>query len=268
MALLGRPRYQAVGILESMWHYASQYAHRGDVCRHGEDRLARALGWEGGAADLVSALLRAGFLDRCRCHGIRIHDWPDHADQGVKRSSAVESSGFLECYSDPSSQLVDASSSLVPYSIGPATATATATVPATAAALVVGGVQGGRSKKPPKPADDIPEARQGCDDVAEILDRKPDHTASMLSAFARLVREGRTREQWRAVLVAYRDRSTQTAAFCRDGSGDGKKGGPGLDYLLRPGEKGAFDRVWLQLQEGCDEASGVRATARLLEQMR
>lgn len=105
---------------------------------------------------------------------------------------------------------------------------------------------------------DDTQARQGCDDLAEIMGRKPDYTATTLGLFARLLREGRTREQWLAVLRAYRDQTTSTAVFCQRGDGkrvdkNGKPKGPGLIYLLRPGEKGGFDNVWIQLQEQTEE---------------
>lgn len=112
--------------------------------------------------------------------------------------------------------------------------------------------------------DDTPQTRQGCDDLAAILGRKPDYTTTTLGLFARLLREGRTREQWMAVLMAYRDQSTDTAVFCRKGDGkrldsNGKSKGPGLVYLLRPGDSGGFDKVWIQLHEQTEEPARVKA---------
>ena len=75
------------------------------------------------------------------------------------------------------------------------------------------------------------------------------YSASRLALFARLEREGRPREEWRRVLEAYRDGSTSSASFARHGNGS-RPGGPGLAWALRPGEKGGFDAILLQLDGG------------------
>jgi hypothetical protein len=107
-ARLGLKRYQVAGILETMWAFAAGYAKRGDVGRHSNAALAAAIEWEGDADDLVDALVAEGWLDRCACHRLRIHHWPDHADQTVRRSEEVKKHGFLPCYAD------DASNTLAP----------------------------------------------------------------------------------------------------------------------------------------------------------
>lgn len=92
-------RWGGVGILENLWHFAATYAQRGDIGRHSNEAIARAVDWQGDAGELVEALIAAGWLDRC-CdrHRLRVHDWPEHADQGVGRAKEVRASGFLECY--------------------------------------------------------------------------------------------------------------------------------------------------------------------------
>jgi len=104
-ALLEIPRYAAVGIVESVWHLAQQYAKRGDIGKFAPEVIARKIDWRGESDTLVHCLWEAGWLDRCRCHGLRLHDWPDHADQTVSRSEEVKRLGFLGCYSDASSVL-------------------------------------------------------------------------------------------------------------------------------------------------------------------
>lgn len=96
--ILDVPVYVAVGILESIWQFAMQHAKRGDLGRHRDQAIARAIGWERPADTLVNALVDAGWLDRCDCHRLKIHDWPSHADQGVARSDEVKAVGWLECY--------------------------------------------------------------------------------------------------------------------------------------------------------------------------
>lgn len=100
-----------------------------------------------------------------------------------------------------------------------------------------------------KPGLDLPETRAGVDDHARIMGRKPDYGAGKLALFARLVREGRSRDEWCRVLEAIQARAVPAAAFARDGDGRRPGPGPGLSWALRPGPDGGFDRILLQLEE-------------------
>jgi hypothetical protein len=91
-------RWGAVGILESLWHFAQEFAKRGDVGRFTDKAIANGIGWSGDHSVIIEALCACHWLDRCPCHRLRIHDWPDHADAGVHNSSEVKSRGLLECY--------------------------------------------------------------------------------------------------------------------------------------------------------------------------
>jgi hypothetical protein len=95
---LGLRRFEIVGLLESLWHFAAGYAKRGDVGRFTDEEIASHLEWRGAADELVAALVDSRWLDRCPCHRLRVHDWKDHADQTVTRSEEVKKRGFLECY--------------------------------------------------------------------------------------------------------------------------------------------------------------------------
>jgi hypothetical protein len=99
-AVLNVPLWGAVGILESLWHYAQRYAPAGDVGRFSDEAIARAIGWQENPATLVSGLAQAGWVDKCHCHRVRIHDWPDHADLTTKRAADFK---FITCYGDPDS---------------------------------------------------------------------------------------------------------------------------------------------------------------------
>jgi len=128
---LGIERWGAAGILECLWHFAAQYARRGDIGRRSDASIAKSIGWRGEPKVLIEALVAAGWLDRCPCHGLRIHDWPGHADQAVQRSGEVKAEGFLECYSlkleDSSRRLED--SAMGRGSAGPAVAVASVPLP-------------------------------------------------------------------------------------------------------------------------------------------
>src|SRR5262245_13145276 len=108
-AELGVDRCVAVGILEGLFHFASQYARRGDVGRYPDGAIASGCGTSLDGGAVVKALLASRWLDTCGCHRLRVHDWPEHADQGVQRSPEVKRDGFLACYA----QLEDSSEMLV-----------------------------------------------------------------------------------------------------------------------------------------------------------
>lgn len=99
---LDSPRYVAVGLLEMLWHFTAEFCHAGDVGRFSDDAIAKALCWDGASTVLVSCLVDAGWLDRCACHRLRVHDWPDHADQTVQRVLHKRNQRFLQCYDETS----------------------------------------------------------------------------------------------------------------------------------------------------------------------
>lgn len=109
-SLLQLSRWGAVGVLETLWHFAQSFCRRGDIGRYTDEEVARWLGWTGDAGELVRALAQSRWLDPCPCHRYRLHDWPDHADQAVTRTEEVKRHGFLECYSVASSRPLASSS--------------------------------------------------------------------------------------------------------------------------------------------------------------
>jgi hypothetical protein len=95
---LGISRAYAFGLQAALVSITEQQFARGWV-----DLSPEELAEELGASDLdpetlARALVSVGMLDRCRCHGFRVHDWPDHADRTAKRREEVVRYGFLECY--------------------------------------------------------------------------------------------------------------------------------------------------------------------------
>lgn len=98
--LLARPKYQVVGVLESVWHFTQRYAPRGDVGKWSDEEIAASIQWEADPGELIDALVESGFLKRCDEHfRIYVHDWPEHADQTVQRCAEVRNYGFLSIYS-------------------------------------------------------------------------------------------------------------------------------------------------------------------------
>jgi hypothetical protein len=88
---LGLPIYATAGILECLWHFTAQCAERGNIGKYTDDDIAEAVGWDRPPGDLVSALVKFGWLDKCRHHRLIVHDWHQHADDATKKR--VERSG-------------------------------------------------------------------------------------------------------------------------------------------------------------------------------
>lgn len=87
---LGIPRYQAIGILESLWLMTGQYAEDGIIGRYTDEEIASHIGWDREASELIDALAgtddRSGFLDRVPENQGRllIHDWEDHMPEFLR----------------------------------------------------------------------------------------------------------------------------------------------------------------------------------------
>lgn len=103
--LLGRPKYAAVGIVELLFHFTAEFAHAGDIGKFEDEAIAAALCWDGDSTMLVSSLVQSRWLDACPCHRLRVHDWPEHADQTVQRVLSKRNQWFLTCYKDASMKL-------------------------------------------------------------------------------------------------------------------------------------------------------------------
>ena len=80
MRALSIRRYEAVGILESLWHWTSRYAIRGDLGKYENQDIADGIDWAGDATVLVDALAASGWLDHAEGARLVIHDIQDHAD--------------------------------------------------------------------------------------------------------------------------------------------------------------------------------------------
>lgn len=92
---LGIRRYQAMGVLEGIWHLAATQAKRGDIGKWSNEKISAWLQWERNADDLVNALVDSGWLDRDDTHRLVVHDWADHCDQTVRRSEDVKNHGLI-----------------------------------------------------------------------------------------------------------------------------------------------------------------------------
>lgn len=92
---LGLPQYIVVGVLETLWVFATSNAMDGGIGRHSNEDLAAALEWQGCPDKLIADLVSTGWLDvhpECR---LCIHDWQDHAPNFVKAVIAKKGIPFM-----------------------------------------------------------------------------------------------------------------------------------------------------------------------------
>jgi hypothetical protein len=85
---LGLTQYQAVGLLECLWHFTAHNTPDGGIGRYTDDDIAAVLEWEGAATDLIEALTQSGWLDRHDDGSLWIHDWFDHCPTWVRGVAA------------------------------------------------------------------------------------------------------------------------------------------------------------------------------------
>lgn len=83
------PRYAAVGLMETLWHYTAEFVPAGDIGRLDDQDIATALGWDpDDAARLVGALVESRWLDEHPAHRLVVHAWAEHCESGVHRTLA------------------------------------------------------------------------------------------------------------------------------------------------------------------------------------
>ena len=91
-ALPVRGRYEAVGVLESIWHFTALYAYRGDIGKHADAAIAEWIGWQGSPDSLIGALVKTGWLNAVDGpERLTVHDWHEHCDDSVKKRLSRES---------------------------------------------------------------------------------------------------------------------------------------------------------------------------------
>jgi hypothetical protein len=85
---LGLTQYQAVGLLECLWHFTAHNTPDGGIGRYTDDDIAAVLEWENAAAELIGALIESGWIDRHQDGSLWVHDWLEHCPTWVKGVAA------------------------------------------------------------------------------------------------------------------------------------------------------------------------------------
>ncbi len=92
-------RYEACGILELLWHFASVHARQGDIGRHSNARIARAVDWGGDPGLFIDRLVKIGWLEKHGKCRLIIHHWEEHCDRHLRFSLKRDGLEFIT--SDP-----------------------------------------------------------------------------------------------------------------------------------------------------------------------
>lgn len=86
MEALSLRKFQAVGIIETLYQWACRYAIRGDIGKWSNDSIAKALDWDRESDVLIEALIRCHWIDEAPPpFRLVIHDIQDHADNSWKQ---------------------------------------------------------------------------------------------------------------------------------------------------------------------------------------
>lgn len=90
--LLQIPVAQAVGHLEMLFHFTGRYSPQGDIGRWPDAMVATRCGWSDDAEPFIAAMVEAGWIERNETHRLVVHDWPEHAEDTVRK--ALEARGL------------------------------------------------------------------------------------------------------------------------------------------------------------------------------
>lgn len=90
------PTYQAVGILECLWHFTAEFAPQGNIGKFTDAAIAGHIHWERPCRDLIDALISSKWVERHSTHRLIVHDWHEHADQTVKRYLEKHGLNFMQ----------------------------------------------------------------------------------------------------------------------------------------------------------------------------
>jgi hypothetical protein len=78
------PKWGALGLLESLWHFTGKFTPHGDLGKYPDAEIEAWLEWEGEPGALISALITCGWIDEDKDHRLLVHDWHQHADDATK----------------------------------------------------------------------------------------------------------------------------------------------------------------------------------------
>jgi hypothetical protein len=80
----------AIGTLQLLWEFASEYAPDGAIGKFSDEYIAEECGWAGDPGGLIAALTAAEsrWVDTDGLFRLVVHDWPDHCEDSVHNKLA------------------------------------------------------------------------------------------------------------------------------------------------------------------------------------
>jgi hypothetical protein len=85
---LRRPKFQVVGVLESIWLFCQHNARDGVLSKFSPLEIVGWMEFDGDAEELIDALVETRWLDRDDAGRLTVHDWHEHRPNWLK---AIES---------------------------------------------------------------------------------------------------------------------------------------------------------------------------------
>lgn len=85
---LGIKRYEAIGILEGLWHLCARETPQGNIGKLTDQEIATYLEWPGDPALLIQGLVATRWMDTSDQYRLVVHEWWIHCEDSVHMSLA------------------------------------------------------------------------------------------------------------------------------------------------------------------------------------
>jgi len=84
--LLRLNRACTLGYLEALWHFTGRFTPQGNIGKYSDAEIEAWVEWDGEEGALISALVKAHWLDPHETHRLLVHDWHKHADDATRQA--------------------------------------------------------------------------------------------------------------------------------------------------------------------------------------
>jgi len=88
--------WEATGLLESIWAFASRDAQDGDIGKFSNEEIALSIEWERDPDDLIDAMVACGWFDKDPEFRLIIHDWSQHVPNWLKGNHKKHGKEFAD----------------------------------------------------------------------------------------------------------------------------------------------------------------------------
>ena len=77
-------KYEALGILETLWQMVGRYTPQGDIGKYSNEEIEAWVEWDGEDGVLIAQLIACGWIDEHPDFRLIIHDWEEHVDHTTR----------------------------------------------------------------------------------------------------------------------------------------------------------------------------------------